>query len=223
MKKIALIILLILFGLTAGVNADEVTLAWDRQGIIPDGYRLFQREDGNNYDYANPIKTISSDQTQTEVIVNGRPNEKVKYFWVIRSFKGKDTSSDSNEVSFVVDKVIPNSPIDLKASYDQNTSEVIMNWQQSGEQPFYWVLYKSDGEEGAFTEFSRFDNDQSGNFNLSIPLEPVPDTLNIYRLKMTSNKSDTVMSADSNIVTLTIDLRKPLQIQTLRINVYIRE
>jgi hypothetical protein len=223
MKKIIWIISLMLFVLATGVKADKVTLAWDSEGIVPDGYRLFQREEGNNYDYANPIKEILNNQTQTEVIVNGKPNEKVKYLWVIRSFKGNDTSGDSNEVNFIVDKINPDPPIDLEASYNENTSEVIMNWQQLGEQPFYWVIYKADGMEGAFTEFSRFDNDQSGNYNLSIPLEPKADALNIFRLKMTSNKSDSVVSTESNIIILTIDLRKLQPIQTLRITVYIRE
>ena len=82
-----------LFVITA--RAAEVTLTWDHNEPLPDGYRLFMRIDGSEYNYATPVwqgtdNTCSIDGLQPAT----------KYFFVVRAFVKEDESGDSNEVDY---------------------------------------------------------------------------------------------------------------------------
>ncbi len=79
------------------VVSAAVTLAWDSNDPSPQGYNLFQRTDGQAYDYAAPINTEPI-ITTTYHVNNLQPGE--TYYFVVQAFSGSDQSSDSNEVAY---------------------------------------------------------------------------------------------------------------------------
>ncbi|MCP3889915.1 MAG: fibronectin type III domain-containing protein [Desulfobulbaceae bacterium] len=74
-------------------HAHDVTLAWDPNDPTPDGYRIFQRLQGQAYDYDWPIWA----GTETTTDVNDLADN-TTYCFVARAFVGDDESGDSNEV-----------------------------------------------------------------------------------------------------------------------------
>jgi hypothetical protein len=92
---LSIIGLLVLMG---QANAASVTLAWDANDPAPDGYRVFQRIEGEAYDYSAPVNTEPI--TGTTYMVDGLAAGE-KYFFVVRAVVGDDESGDSNEVGHV--------------------------------------------------------------------------------------------------------------------------
>lgn len=89
--------LLVVFPLV--VSAAQVTLQWDPNPTTPDGYYLYQRIDGQPYNYANPVNTAAI--TGTSYIVDGL-TAGATYYFVLRAAIGNDFSPDSNEVSYKI-------------------------------------------------------------------------------------------------------------------------
>ena len=77
------------------VSAAQVSLQWDANDPIPDGYRLFQRQSGQAYNYTVPIQNL----TGTNCTVDGL-EEGTTYYFVVRAYVGDDESGDSNEVEY---------------------------------------------------------------------------------------------------------------------------
>jgi chitinase len=77
------------------VSAAQVSLQWDANDPAPDGYRLFQRQSGQAYNYSAAIQTT----TGTNCTVDGL-EEGTTYYFVVRAFLGADESGDSNEVEY---------------------------------------------------------------------------------------------------------------------------
>ncbi len=73
--------------------AAQVTLQWDGVSPAPEGYRLFQRYAGQQYDYENPL--WAGGGTLCTVTID---TEQTAYF-VVRAYAGAEESADSNEVS----------------------------------------------------------------------------------------------------------------------------
>jgi len=73
----------------------EVTLAWDAVDPAPDGYRIYQRIDGQAYDSTQPAWTGSNASCTIYNL-----NYDTTYFFVVRAYVGTDESGDSNEISF---------------------------------------------------------------------------------------------------------------------------
>ena len=88
----------------------EVNLAWDPNDPAPDGYRVYQRVDGQAYDYTQPVWTGSNN---TGTVYNLAYN--TNYFFVVRAYAGTEESADSNEISF-------NEPSPPQASYSISTT-----------------------------------------------------------------------------------------------------
>lgn len=76
-------------------QAAQVTLAWDPNDPTPDGYRLYQRQEGNAYDYSAPAWSGSTASATVDDLF-----ENETYFFVVRAYVGADESGDSNEVSY---------------------------------------------------------------------------------------------------------------------------
>jgi hypothetical protein len=74
-----------------------VTLQWDANNPAPEGYQVYGREEGQNYDYDNPW--WQGDQTFTQCTLDGLDESKT-YFFVVRAYAGDDVSGDSNEVRY---------------------------------------------------------------------------------------------------------------------------
>ena len=88
----------------------EVTLAWDPNDPTPNGYRIYQRNDGQAYDYTQPVWTGPN---STCTIYN--LDHDTAYYFVVRAYAGTDESADSNEISFTA----PSPP---EASYSISTA-----------------------------------------------------------------------------------------------------
>jgi chitinase len=96
--SIHILILALLIIIPSIAQADcQVTLQWDANNPTPEGYQVFGREEGQNYDY--DIPWWQGDQTFTQCTLDGLDESKT-YFFVVRAFAGDDVSGDSNEVRF---------------------------------------------------------------------------------------------------------------------------
>jgi chitinase len=74
----------------------SVALQRDANNPAPVGYRLFQREAGQNFDYA---QWIYQGPEVTSTVDN--LSEGATYYFVVRAFVGADQSGDSNEMRFL--------------------------------------------------------------------------------------------------------------------------
>jgi hypothetical protein len=72
-----------------------VTLNWDCNDPSPEGYRIYQRTEGNTYDYSKPVWTGAK---PTSTVYNLDYDK--TYYFVARAYDGANESGDSNEVSF---------------------------------------------------------------------------------------------------------------------------
>lgn len=95
-------------------QADQVSLAWDANAPTPSGYRLYQREAGQAYDYSNPVWT----GTQTTCTLPDL-TEGTQYYFVVRAYAGDEESGDSNEATYLAQANQPpvaNAGVDLTVS-----------------------------------------------------------------------------------------------------------
>ncbi len=82
-------------------HAAQVTMAWDPTDPAPDGYRLYHRLEGQDYDYENCIWSGE----EPNATIYGLYDD-TGYYFVVRAFEGDVESSDSNEVYFIYDTTI---------------------------------------------------------------------------------------------------------------------
>jgi hypothetical protein len=74
----------------------QVSLAWDLNDPSPDGYYVYQRTEGQVYDYSQPAVSSSVNAATISNLVND-----TTHYFVVRAYVGTDVSGDSNEVSFM--------------------------------------------------------------------------------------------------------------------------
>jgi hypothetical protein len=99
--QILISIPVLLFAVSSATAA-QVTLAWDGNDPVPDGYQVFQRLQGEQYDYANPVwPTDGNNHRETTCTITNLTPE-ATYYFVVRAYNGSDHSSDSNEIAFTV-------------------------------------------------------------------------------------------------------------------------
>jgi hypothetical protein len=102
--------------------AADVTLAWDANDPEPEGYRVFVRESGAGYDYANPIwDSINKAQTTTCTLIG--LTEGTTYYFVVRAYDGDLESADSEEVSYTPAAAAVNQAPAAEAGDNQNVYE----------------------------------------------------------------------------------------------------
>jgi hypothetical protein len=89
------------------IQAAQVTLAWDPNVSTPDGYKVFQRLDGQSYDYASPVcPKPGEDPTQTDCTIYDLADETL-YHFVVKAYVGGSVSGDSNEVAHMTGPAAP--------------------------------------------------------------------------------------------------------------------
>ncbi len=99
----AFLIALVLFLIPAQIMAAQVTLEWDPNDPAPQGYRLYQRVEGQTYNnYSQPIW---SGQQTTHTVTD--LDDSTTYYFVVHAYVGSDESGDSNEASFRYDPPTP--------------------------------------------------------------------------------------------------------------------
>jgi hypothetical protein len=79
----------------------EVTLQWKADTAVCEGYYVFGREAGQNYNYTEPwwFGDSSFGSCSFDDLEEGKT-----YYFVIRAYAGNNESADSNEVSFSTQK-----------------------------------------------------------------------------------------------------------------------
>ena len=93
---IALSIILSIFSYAYGA----LVVSWDANNPEPEGYRLFQREENQDYDYSLPVW----DGPDTSAEIDCPPFGDT-YYYVVRAYMGNSESDDSEEVSFTMKTV----------------------------------------------------------------------------------------------------------------------
>jgi len=106
MRKLPIIGLIFLVFLAGPAFAGGINLAWDYPYDQPDGFRLYARQSGGEYD--EPILEIAGDTLTGFVTV---PTAGQWYF-VCRAYIGNQESANSNEVGAIVEDV--SQPINLR-------------------------------------------------------------------------------------------------------------
>ena len=104
MKKIIAIVLAVvgLCVMIGQAHADSVTLAWDENNPPPEGYRIYQREEGQPFDYTQHVYEGSEATAIIEGLAPG-----TTYYFVVRAFSGNEISGDSNELAYTPSETEP--------------------------------------------------------------------------------------------------------------------
>lgn len=74
----------------------DVILNWDANSPAPDGYRIYQRVNGADYNYERWV----CDTKETSCTVTDL-SPGVQYYFVARAYVAQEQSGDSNEVNFL--------------------------------------------------------------------------------------------------------------------------
>jgi hypothetical protein len=91
-------VLSFLFTLTSLLSpslAASVSLAWDPNDQIPEGYCVYQRKAGKSYNYNQPCWTGST----TNATVSNLSSD-TTYYFVVRAYEGELQSANSEEVTY---------------------------------------------------------------------------------------------------------------------------
>lgn len=83
----------------------QITLNWDPNDTTPDGYRLYQRESGQEYNYNDCTDTGKS----TAANITGLA-EDTTYHFVVRAYLGSEESGDSNEATYTCTAGVTTNP-----------------------------------------------------------------------------------------------------------------
>jgi chitinase len=76
-------------------SAAQVTLTWDPNNPVPDGYRLYQRTDNQSYNFSKPAWSGPTSSCTVAGLADA-----TRYFFVVRAYYGATESGNSNEVSY---------------------------------------------------------------------------------------------------------------------------
>ena len=89
------IIVAVFFFSAMVASAADVRLAWDHNDPLPEGYRIFVRDVGADYDYANPVWQGVENTGLVSDLIAGQ-----EYAFIVRAFSGDLESPDSDEVVY---------------------------------------------------------------------------------------------------------------------------
>lgn len=215
---------------------EQIQLRWDPVDDV-DGYRIYQTIRGGDpishtFDFTSPITTetypdgnIPQRETQITIDLPGVDGEDTKYMFVARSFRGDEQSENSNEVSYVVSLVPPFPPAELRGSYDKTAGMIHVSWSQPADE-YEWrtvdrwsVYYRISGTQ----EWAIVGSVESGSdLQIESAFNAVAEgeTADVEFVVVSYRRSG-VFSANSDILTLTVDRRGVPPIQNLRIDIEI--
>jgi hypothetical protein len=122
------------------VSAATVTLAWIENDPDAESYRLFQRTDGEAFNYANWIYSGSETSFTVENLQDG-----VTYFFVVRAYNAQAESTDSNEIEFTADGFDPPADADSDGNTDDDGDGVVDALDAFPSDPEEWIDTDDDG------------------------------------------------------------------------------
>ena len=212
--------------------AKEISLKFDWDANIePEmaGYALFQRQEGQQYDYTKPIDPVCT-------IVDGKcwvnpttknnefphkfdspDGQNILWHWVARA---RDTdgnwSADSNEVSFQVNLTPLPTTTDFVGVYNDTTKTIDFTWtQKDPERINSWKLYQGTILGGAKTQVLAIPwNGTDSTISASLPSDTLAPGQDYYFTLVSFGDFD-LYSSDSNEVK--IDRTGPATVIQLRI------
>lgn len=89
-------------GPDAFADQGRVTLTWDHNDPLPDGYRVFMRTGNGEYDFKDPAW-----QGNLNICTITGLNQATTYHFVVRAFVAAEESGDSNEVEYIEPVQVP--------------------------------------------------------------------------------------------------------------------
>ncbi len=169
-------ITIIMIGVTHAYGA-SVSLRWDANDPTPDGYRVFVRENSQDYDYDHPIWEDSVTTCSLSGLVVG-----VTYHFVVRAFEGDLESADSAEVSYTPESAIADNDGDgISDDLDQDDDNDGMPdaWEiEYGLDPFVDDAdMDSDGDGMTNLEEYEHHTDPMNSPDNQVPDAPVIETI----------------------------------------------
>jgi hypothetical protein len=209
-------------GLAATASAaGQITLAWDANEPAPDGYRLFQRTEGQSYNYGSPIVidgvtdangNIPADVQQVTISDVGIADGTLEtVYWVIRAFVAEDESGDSNEVSHVFDFAPPAAVANLQATFDRAASSINMSFDAAADPAVTsWKIFYTTTSGADYIEFDTIQNSGQTTVNVTKPFTAVPEgqRQNIYWVvvaykgtQYSPNSEEVVVDVDRRVAT----------------------
>lgn len=122
MKKLISVLLFVIFigvgFLAHEAFAADIHLGWDANDPAPDGYRIFQREEGGVYDNYAPVWEGSG--TIASITLPDTDVDK-KYYWVVRAYDNDLEGANSQEIGVTLKPdgsyVFPAEPQGFEAQY----------------------------------------------------------------------------------------------------------
>lgn len=114
------------------VSAASLNLEWIESDSDATSYRLFQRTDGESYNYSNWIYSGSDTSFEVENLQDG-----VTYFFVVRAYNANAESSDSNEIEYTSDS--------FNQSADSDGDGAVDDLDAFPSDPDEWIDTDSDG------------------------------------------------------------------------------
>jgi hypothetical protein len=178
MKKFQLLLVLLfiipMFIPVQAIAAD-VTLAWDHNDPLPEGYRIFLRQDSGSYNYTSPAWQ-GPENTATINNLYGIPMIESTYFFVVRAYLEDLESADSEEVFFTIDRTPPLKITSIQAAYDRAQSAISLSFvQPSPDRAKYWKVFYTFTSGQDYVEFDTIFNTGQAEPSLTTAFTAVPE------------------------------------------------
>lgn len=91
---------LLIFSVPCISSAAQVSLIWQPNDTSANGYRVYQRQEGESYNYDTPVWSSEGNASyENTCTIDGLADERTYYF-VVRACDGEVESKNSNEVEF---------------------------------------------------------------------------------------------------------------------------
>ncbi|MGD8786311.1 MAG: fibronectin type III domain-containing protein [Phycisphaerales bacterium] len=213
MKK--LIICSVLLLIPTFSFSEKIQLEWnystEDQAKI-DGFKLFMKKPSTaEYDYSNPIATISPSDRSYQIDVNPGENENITYSFVVRAYKDDKESADSNQVGYLVVGIVPAIPVSLAGEYNSETSILNLSWEQPVDDFDVWkwiVYYRLEGDD-KFIEIGRVDKGQSLTLTKAFDAVGPGQSKTVFFTVVAFRRDHTVHSQNAAEFAIVIDRRVP--------------
>lgn len=217
---------------TASARSENITLQWDHSGDpVADGFHIFSRIAGGQYDYNSPMETIEypdgnipADVRAVTIELEGEPDNILKYEFVARAFVTDLNSEDSNQVDYTVVRIPPPKALNLSGEFDRQNSIIKIQWDQPQDDYLvnHWRVYYKDSDQGpeSYSELGLIRKDNPLELTTEFNIVENGEQKNIDFVVVSYRRSG-VWSGNSQTLTLNIDRRIVSPVENLRINIEI--
>lgn len=228
----ALSVLIVMFVFVSLSQGEKIELQWDyNDPQEPDGFRIYSRTTGGQYDYNSALPTIEypdgnipPEVRAVTVDLPGEQNAAVKYEFVARAYVVDLNSDDSNQVDYIVVRIPPPKPIDLTGEFNRRESLIHIEWTQPQDDYItnHWrVYYKlSEQEASEYTELGLIRKDNPLQLTTSFNVVGQGEHKSVDFVVVAYRRSG-AWSGNSQTLTIDVDRRQPGPVENLRINIEI--